>query len=57
MTSHRDFATDKGWNWLRPHSASAEYLVMEPRGDNIYEAVVKDGYPPKVKAIYMGYHN
>ncbi|KAJ7257959.1 L-aminoadipate-semialdehyde dehydrogenase [Mycena haematopus] len=49
LNSEREMATDKDWNWLRAKGMILEYLVMEPRGDNTFEAVVKDGYPPKIE--------
>lgn len=48
LNSEREMATDKNWNWVRAKGMILDYLVMEPRGDNTFEAVVKDGYPPKV---------
>ena len=48
MNSQRDLETDKDWNWGRPLASSAQYLVMESRGSNTFEIIVKDGYPPKV---------
>ncbi|KAJ7493419.1 L-aminoadipate-semialdehyde dehydrogenase [Mycena galericulata] len=49
LNSEREFATDKNWNWVRAKGLILDYLVMEPRGDNTFEAVVKDGYPPKIE--------
>ncbi|KAF9458834.1 L-aminoadipate-semialdehyde dehydrogenase [Collybia nuda] len=49
MNSSRPYATDKAWNWVRPVPGIRDYLVMEPRGGNTFEVVVKDGYPPKVE--------
>lgn len=48
LNSSRDMAVDKDWNWLRATGLILDYLVMEPRGDNTFEAVINDGYPPKV---------
>lgn len=48
MTSEREYSTDKEWNWVRPTSLSKHYMVMEPQGNDTFECVVKDGYPPKV---------
>lgn len=48
MNSTRSYATDKAWNWVRPVPGILDYLVMEPRGGDTFEVVVKDGYPPKV---------
>ncbi|KAJ7460644.1 L-aminoadipate-semialdehyde dehydrogenase [Mycena latifolia] len=49
LNSGREMATDKDWNWLRANGLILDYLVMEPRGDNTFEAVIKDGYPPKIE--------
>ncbi|KAJ7173762.1 L-aminoadipate-semialdehyde dehydrogenase [Mycena filopes] len=49
LNSDREMSTDKDWNWLRAKGLILDYLVMEPRGDNTFEAVVKDGYPPKIE--------
>ncbi|KAK0470220.1 L-aminoadipate-semialdehyde dehydrogenase [Desarmillaria tabescens] len=49
MNSNRDFATDKLWNWTRPLTGSANYLVWEPQGGDTFEVVVKDGYPSKIE--------
>ncbi|KAJ7746849.1 L-aminoadipate-semialdehyde dehydrogenase [Mycena maculata] len=49
FNSEREMATDKNWNWLRARGLILDYIVMEPRGDNTFEAVVKDGYPPKIE--------
>ncbi|KAJ7132141.1 L-aminoadipate-semialdehyde dehydrogenase [Mycena epipterygia] len=49
LNSARDMAVDKDWNWLRATGLILDYLVMEPRGDNTFEAVIKDGYPPKIE--------
>ena len=48
MNSTRPYHTDKNWNWVRPVTGIVNYLVMEPRGGDTYEVVVKNGYPPKV---------
>lgn len=48
MISNRDFKTDKNWNWVRPTELSKSFLKMEPHGNNTFEVVVVDGYPPKV---------
>ncbi|KZT73346.1 L-aminoadipate-semialdehyde dehydrogenase [Daedalea quercina L-15889] len=47
LSSERDFAADKAWNWLRMEGRIADYLVMEDRGSGTYESVVKDGWPAK----------
>ncbi|KAJ4473884.1 L-aminoadipate-semialdehyde dehydrogenase [Lentinula aciculospora] len=45
MTSARDFSMDKKWNWVHPIAISKEYMVMEPQGNDIFECVLKDGFP------------
>ncbi|KAK7060800.1 hypothetical protein VNI00_000533 [Paramarasmius palmivorus] len=50
MNSERDFATDKGWNWVRPLASSKPYIRFEPQGNNTFEVVVLDGYPPKIQS-------
>ncbi|KAJ3777681.1 L-aminoadipate-semialdehyde dehydrogenase [Lentinula raphanica] len=47
MDSDRDFTSDKKWNWLRPTVLSKQYIVMEPRGEDTFECVIKDGFPGK----------
>ncbi|KAK7690571.1 hypothetical protein QCA50_005669 [Cerrena zonata] len=49
MNSARPYETDKNWNWVRPVSGIVNYIVMESRGGNTFEVVVKDGYPPKIE--------
>ncbi|KAL1669339.1 hypothetical protein GGF50DRAFT_123191 [Schizophyllum commune] len=49
MNSQRHFITDKLWNWVRPLPSSKDFLVFEPRGNDAFELVVKDGYPPKIE--------
>jgi long-subunit acyl-CoA synthetase (AMP-forming) len=48
LNSKRDFATDKAWNWLRAEGLILEYMVMEDRGSNSFEIIIKDGWPPKI---------
>ncbi|ESK87402.1 l-aminoadipate-semialdehyde dehydrogenase [Moniliophthora roreri MCA 2997] len=50
MNSERDFATDKGWKWVRPFTSSKPYLRFEPQGNDTFEVVVLDGYPPKIQS-------
>ena len=45
LNSRRDFETDKAWNWVRNQGLIEQYLDMEPRGENLFEAVVKKGWP------------
>jgi len=39
LSSHRDFSTDKAWQYLRPNT-SKPLLKFEPREDNLAELVV-----------------
>ncbi|KAK1240278.1 hypothetical protein MKX08_007720 [Trichoderma sp. CBMAI-0020] len=49
MTSFRP-AGDKAWNYVREHDALSPYLRWEPRGSNLFECVIMDGWPSKVKS-------
>ncbi|KIY63134.1 L-aminoadipate-semialdehyde dehydrogenase [Cylindrobasidium torrendii FP15055 ss-10] len=49
MTSVRNYALDKLWNWVRPSAVTIDYLVFEPQGDDTFELVIKDGFPTKVQ--------
>ncbi|KAK7454620.1 hypothetical protein VKT23_011373 [Stygiomarasmius scandens] len=49
MNSSRDFVTDKDWNWVRPTALSKHYLAFEPQGNDTFEVIVRDGYPPKIE--------
>ncbi|KAI2613746.1 male sterility protein-domain-containing protein [Hypoxylon fragiforme] len=44
MSSHRDYAEDKEWQYLRP-IVDSTYLSFEPRGDGLSELVVKPSWP------------
>lgn len=48
LTSRREYADDKAWNWLRVEGLIAQYLELIPQGSNSFEVVVKDGWPGKV---------
>ncbi|OCH88468.1 L-aminoadipate-semialdehyde dehydrogenase [Obba rivulosa] len=48
LSSKRDFARDKAWNWLRIHGPVADYITLEDRGAGTFELVVRDGYPAKI---------
>ena len=48
MTSYRDFAVDKGWDWVRAGGALQPYLRFEDQGDGVYELVTLPGWPSKV---------
>ena len=50
LTSHREFKSDKGWNWLRAEGAVVPYLRFEERGSSTYELVVEDGWPAKIES-------
>ncbi|KAG7134648.1 Non-canonical non-ribosomal peptide synthetase ascB like protein [Verticillium longisporum] len=47
MTSFRP-ADDKGWNYVRETPKLSPYLRWVPRGENLYECVVLEGWPSKV---------
>ncbi|KAJ4557146.1 putative NRPS-like protein biosynthetic cluster [Exophiala dermatitidis] len=44
MSSHRDFTTDKEWQYLRPMPA-AKFFKFEPRESGLLELVVLPGWP------------
>lgn len=44
MSSHRDYAKDKEWQYLRP-IVDSKFLSFEPRGDGSSELLVKSGWP------------
>ncbi|PHH91700.1 hypothetical protein CDD83_10617 [Cordyceps sp. RAO-2017] len=48
MSSHRDYARDREWQYLRPLGGPG-LLAFEPRGDGLSELVVKPGWPSMVK--------
>ena len=47
MTSFRPRG-DKGWNYVRESDKLAPYLEWIPRGPNLFECAVKDGWPAKI---------
>ncbi|KAH7139791.1 hypothetical protein B0J13DRAFT_478097 [Dactylonectria estremocensis] len=47
MTSQRDPATDKSWNYVRPLPKTKPYLLFDEITTGIYEAVVLDGLTTK----------
>lgn len=53
MSSHRNFNTDKAWNYLRLPPKSP-YLIMEPR-DGKFELVVEPGWPHMVYPFRLSY--
>ena len=48
MSSHRDYATDKEWQYLRSGQGS-EYLKFEPQADGLWELVILRGWPHMAK--------
>ncbi|CAD0096493.1 unnamed protein product, partial [Aureobasidium mustum] len=48
MASHRDYAKDKEWQYLRSN-AGAEYLTFEKNEDGLAELVIKPGWPHMAK--------
>ncbi|KAK4496251.1 hypothetical protein PRZ48_012231 [Zasmidium cellare] len=48
MTSFREFEKDKLWDWLRVPDRLLPFLSMEPRGPNLFELCVNDGWGSKV---------
>ncbi|KAK7226862.1 hypothetical protein V2G26_014865 [Clonostachys chloroleuca] len=49
MTSFRPNG-DKDWNYVREHDALSPYLKWIPRGPNLFECTVTDGWPAKVQS-------
>ncbi|KAI6784135.1 NRPS-like enzyme [Emericellopsis cladophorae] len=49
MTSFRP-PGDTEWNYVREHDRLTPYLRWVPRGPNLYECVVTDGWPAKVQS-------
>ncbi|KAI5199658.1 acetyl-CoA synthetase-like protein [Aureobasidium subglaciale] len=49
MSSHRDYAKDKEWQYLRSN-AGAEYLTFEKNEDGLAELVIKPGWPHMAKS-------
>lgn len=49
MTSFRPQG-DKAWNYVREHEKLAPFLKWVPRGPNLYECCVTDGWPAKVQS-------
>jgi len=47
MTSFRP-AGDKAWNYVRESPNLSPFLEWIPRGPNLYECAVKDGWPAKI---------
>ncbi|KAL1412125.1 hypothetical protein Q8F55_003125 [Vanrija albida] len=48
MSSKRDYATDKAWNWVRAEGLVAKYIELVPHGNDTFEIVVLDGWPAKI---------
>lgn len=49
MSSFREEG-DKEWNYVREHEKISPYLRWIPRGPNLYECCVLDGWPAKVQS-------
>lgn len=49
MTSFRS-GGDKAWNYVREHDKLSPYLRWVPRGPNLYECTVTEGWPAKVQS-------
>lgn len=49
MTSFRP-QDDKAWNYVRETEKLSPFLYWKPRGVNVYECVVTDGWPAKVQS-------
>ncbi|KAI9166563.1 Adenylate-forming reductase [Paramyrothecium foliicola] len=49
MTSFRPQG-DKAWNYVREHDKLIPFLKWIPRGPNLYECCVLDGWPSKVQS-------
>lgn len=47
MTSQRDNAVDKAWNYVRPLKSTAPYLAFEEITAGIFELIVLSGLPSK----------
>jgi thioester reductase-like protein len=47
MTSFRP-ETDNAWNYVREHNRLRPFLRMEPKGGNLFELCVLEGWPSKV---------
>ncbi|KAL8287059.1 hypothetical protein RQP46_004065 [Phenoliferia psychrophenolica] len=48
MTSMREYATDKEWQWNRVDPVFAPFCVLEPRDGGAFELVCKAGWPKLV---------
>ncbi|KAH6660833.1 hypothetical protein BKA67DRAFT_508664 [Truncatella angustata] len=48
MSSHRDYDTDKEWQYLRP-VVDERLLSFEPRDGGLFELVAKKGWPLRAK--------
>ncbi len=53
MTSMRDFETDKDWDYVRSTGPGTKnvkkFIRFEPVGEGVYELVVLEGWPTKVR--------
>lgn len=48
MSSKRDYANDKAWNWVRAEGLISKYIELVPHGKGTFEIVVLDGWPAKI---------
>ncbi|KIW99279.1 uncharacterized protein Z519_00942 [Cladophialophora bantiana CBS 173.52] len=48
MSSHRDYANDKEWQYFRAASGR-EFLQFEPRDDGLSELIIQSGWPHMAK--------
>ncbi|ETS75819.1 hypothetical protein PFICI_12763 [Pestalotiopsis fici W106-1] len=48
MSSHRDYDSDKEWQYLRPVT-NDEFISFEPRDGGLFELVAKPGWPLRTK--------
>jgi acyl-CoA synthetase (AMP-forming)/AMP-acid ligase II len=50
LSSYRNFAMDKEWQYLRNHNPQ-QFLDFENRDDSLFELVVKPGWPHMVRML------
>ena len=60
LSSHRDYETEKDWEWLRNDSAYSDALMFEPvdtggrSGQETFEMIVADKWSSKVSKLRSG---
>jgi hypothetical protein len=54
ISSLRDFAKDKAWNWVRAEGKVRDFMRMEDRGGGIFECVCLKGWPALVSGLPFG---